>query len=117
MDFGSSFSGEPMGYNPSIPVNPNKFNISMWDNTTNVLADGIIQDVDSLPTYINPGDFEGGSFHIDWRTTSNYTFNVNGTITSFQAPTETPVPEPATMLLFGTALAGFAGSRIWRRKK
>lgn len=29
----------------------------------------------------------------------------------------TPVPEPATMLLFGTGIAGFAGSQIRRRKK
>ena len=28
-----------------------------------------------------------------------------------------PVPEPATMLLFGTGIAGFAGSRFRRKKK
>lgn len=36
---------------------------------------------------------------------------------SFAAAGNAPVPEPATMLLFGTGLAGFAGSKIRRKKK
>lgn len=36
---------------------------------------------------------------------------------NFSATTNTSVPEPATMLLFGTGIAGLAGTRIRRKKK
>ena len=44
-------------------------------------------------------------------------FNNGTSIAAFKAGTGAPVPEPATMLLFATGLAGLAGSRLRRRKK
>jgi len=43
----------------------------------------------------------------------NYTDTWNMNV----APGSEPVPEPTTMLLFGTGLAGLAGKKIRRKKK
>ena len=38
-------------------------------------------------------------------------------ISSYLAPVPAPVPEPATVILFGTGAAGLVGSRFRRKKK
>jgi hypothetical protein len=48
-----------------------------------------------------------GGIITDWSTSPHGDF-------AFEL---TPVPEPATMLLFGTGIAGLAGSRLRRKKK
>ena len=50
---------------------------------------------------------------VFWKTDYDELYNSGGCVTVDVAP----VPEPATMLLFGTGLAGLAGGAIRRRKK
>ena len=67
-------------------------NGAFLDNGSNALVDGSLNSTE-------PG---------------RYIFSVrNGTV----LPPTDPVPEPATMLLFGTGLAALVGTRRWKNKK
>ena len=58
--------------------------------------------------------YESDLVRFNWQ---DLTFNYNTYFNAYLSFQATPIPEPATMLLFGTGLAGFAGARFRRKKK
>ncbi len=101
-NFGS-YSGSPFVSGSDLYNNP------QWeDSAYHISLSGIAHSATTLTIswFANGAGWQGGmdeSFAID-----NIVLSVdNGS---------TPVPEPATMLLFGTGLAGLIGSRIRRKK-
>ena len=61
-----------------------------------------------------PGVFCAGSNPYDLQSLSNYTLGNGAHITSTAGVTASAVPEPTSMMLFGSGLLGFAG--VIRRK-
>ena len=98
-----------------IAVAENDFD-SIWGWTPEYMIMGIynhtslVLENDYIPTDIDLSQWDGGS----WRIAGGGT-KLTGSIDVISRTA--PVPEPATIFLFGTSLAGLAGSRLRRKKK
>jgi hypothetical protein len=95
-------------------------NMGWWDNTTydfnltyqsnliEIVMDGGQFDNQTIFSYT--GSFQAGSFGFYNYSQQNVTYAGVGA-------EDAPIPEPATVVLFGVGLAGLAGTRIRKNKK
>ncbi len=118
-----SYLSEGFGFYFDVHTNPNSPDVAYnWfsDQSLNQLVDGTSADTDiehvlvfntSPLTHTILLDDQLGGGDRDFRDM------IVGGFTCDMTPVAAPVPEPATMLLFGTGLAGLAGFTSKKRKK
>lgn len=85
-----------------------------WESETNTLSFYAVKAGNGYAMYsVNPADNSGSWSTFDlWE--AGYNKGVDLEISHFTAYNPNPVPEPCTMLLLGTGIAGLG---IWKRKK
>lgn len=87
---------------------PSRWQISPFSNILTSLQDGSATDLDNTV-------LSGGPYDATWAIQNDWTIGAGSTVGYSSDSRMTAVPEPATMLLFGTGIAGLAG--IARRRK